>query len=227
MGRIAPGYFIIILLIALIGSCSGFSKYPPDVADALRRAGDNRAELEKVINYFESSGDSLMLEAAYFLIGNMEGHNYAVIAYYDTSGNEVEIDVNAYPDFKAILAYLNTIESERGEIEYEKKEVLEDLENIKADFLINQIEYSFKAWRELPWAKNASFDNFKEYILPYRGSNEPLEPWREYFFEKYHAIDTIMADPYDPIEAARLINKDVRSYFGFNERYYLHPTDQG
>jgi hypothetical protein len=37
----------------------------------------------------------------------------------------------------------------------------------------------------------------------------------------------MMSDPTDPIEAARIINKDVRSYFGFNERYYLRPTDQG
>ena len=36
-----------------------------------------------------------------------------------------------------------------------------------------------------------------------------------------------MADENDLIEAATIINKDVRSYFGFNERYYLHPTDQG
>ncbi|UCE65893.1 MAG: transglutaminase domain-containing protein [Candidatus Zixiibacteriota bacterium] len=227
MKRIILHYIFVISLVALVISCSGFSKYPPDVADALKNARDNRAELEKVIKHFETSGDSLMLEAAYYLISNMEGHSYAVIAYFDTSGNEVEINVNAYPDFKSMLAYLDTVESERGEIEYEKKEVFDDLENIKADFLINQIEYAFKAWRELPWAKTVTFENFKEYILPYRGSNEPLEPWREYFFEKYHGIDTIMTDPYDLIEAAKIINKDVRSYFRFNERYYLHPTDQG
>jgi hypothetical protein len=203
------------------------SKYPADVADALDKAGDNRGELKKVINHFKSTGDSLMLEAAYYLIGNMEGHSYALIAYYDSSGNEVEIDVNAYADFLSMLSHLEKLEAERGEIEYKKKEVFEDLENIKADFLINQIEYAFRAWRGLPWAKTVTFENFKEYILPYRGSNEPLEPWREYFFEKYGGIDTLMSDPNDLIEAARIINSDVRSYFGFSERYYLHPTDQG
>jgi len=216
-----------IFVTLIIISCSGLSKYPPDVADALKKAGDNRPELEKVINHFNASGDSLMLEAAYYLIGNMEGHSYAILAYYDTSGNEVEIDVGAYPDFKTMLVYLDTIEAERGEIEYKKKEVFKDLSNIKSEFLIGQIEYAFKAWRELPWAKNVTFKSFKEYILPYRGSNEPLEPWRKYFFNKYSMIDSAMADPHNLIEAATIINKDVRSYFGFNERYYLHPTDQG
>ena len=215
------------MIVGLLTSCSGLSKYPPEVANALQKAGDNRPELEKVIEHFEISDDSLMLDAAYYIIANMDGHNYAILAYYDTSGSEVEIDVNAYPDFQAILSYLDTVESERGEINYDKKELFDDLETIKADFLIDQIEYAFKAWRELPWAKTVTYENFKNYVLPYRGSNEPLEPWREYFFDKYHGIDTMMTDPYDLIEAARIINKDVRSYFGFNERYYLHPTDQG
>jgi hypothetical protein len=36
-----------------------------------------------------------------------------------------------------------------------------------------------------------------------------------------------MQDPSDPVEAARLINDDIRSWFSFDERYYFHPTDQG
>lgn len=214
-------------LIAFIGSCSLFSGYPSDVKEALSKAGSNKSELKKVISHFKDTGDTLMLQAAYYLIGNMEGHSYTVIAYYDTSGNEVPIDVNAYPDYLSMLAHLDTVEAKQGTIDYDKKEVFEDLKNIKADFLINQIEYAFKAWRTLPWAKSISFDDFKEYILPYRGSNEPLEPWRKYFYDKYHGIDTLMTDSTDIIEAAAIINKDVRSYFGFSERYYLHPTDQG
>jgi hypothetical protein len=221
-------YLVFIFASAvLLMLCVGCSKYPDNVKEALKDAGGNRAELEDVINHFKSTGDSLKLEAAYFLIGNMPGHSYTVLAYYDTSGNEVAIDINAFPDFLAMLSHLDKLESERGEVAYKKKDEFVDLENIKAEFLINQIDYAFKAWRELPWAKTVTFEDFKEYILPYRGSNEPLEPWREFFHEKYHGIDTLMNDPYDPIEAARLINADVRSYFGFNERYYLHPTDQG
>ena len=36
-----------------------------------------------------------------------------------------------------------------------------------------------------------------------------------------------MADSTNPIDAARAINKDVMSWFGFDPRYYYHPTDQG
>jgi hypothetical protein len=36
-----------------------------------------------------------------------------------------------------------------------------------------------------------------------------------------------MTDPSDPTEAARLINNDVMTWFGFDSIYYFHPTDQG
>ena len=91
MRRIRSIHLGIIFSVAIIVSFSACSKYPQNVADALNKAKDNRPELEKVINHFKDSGDSLMLEAAYYLIGNMEGHSYTVIAYYDTSGNEVPI----------------------------------------------------------------------------------------------------------------------------------------
>jgi len=36
-----------------------------------------------------------------------------------------------------------------------------------------------------------------------------------------------MTKPSDPVEAASLINGDIMTYFGFDPRFYYHPTDQG
>ena len=46
------------------------------VEKALDEAGDNRLELLKVIDHYRNGAgrDSLKLEAAMFLIGNMQGH---------------------------------------------------------------------------------------------------------------------------------------------------------
>jgi hypothetical protein len=54
-----------------------------------------------------------------------------------------------------------------------------------------------------------------------------LEEWRQYFYDKYNDIEKKMANPADPIEAAKIINADVMTYFTFDPRYYYHPTDQG
>ena len=74
----------IVTIIAIVAGCG--RSYPPDVAESLSAAGNNRAELEKVIDHYKASGDSLKLDAAYFLIGNMEGHCYATYRLVDSSG---------------------------------------------------------------------------------------------------------------------------------------------
>ena len=61
-------YFILILCLT---SCTS---YPEAVEEALRQAGKNRSELEKVLKYYgKDPSDSLKLRAAEYLIVNMPG----------------------------------------------------------------------------------------------------------------------------------------------------------
>ncbi len=214
-----------VLTVFLVG-CS-LSQYPSDVAKTLEAAGDNRVELEKVLAHYAAPEDSLKLQAAFFLIGNMEGHCYATYALRDTAGADIDFDVLDYVDFNALLAAADSIEEDRGEMDFERGDKTLDIETITSDFLIEQIDYAFRAWREKPWAQGFSFDEFRRYILPYRGSNEPLENWRRPLWKRYLDITDSMTDPTDPIEAATLINNDIKSWFGFDPRFYYHPTDQG
>jgi len=46
-----------------------------------------------------------------------------------------------------------------------------DIETISAEKLINEIDLAFQAWQENVYSKNCSFDEFCEYILPYRRMN--------------------------------------------------------
>jgi len=200
---------------------------PLNVQDVLVKAEDNRFELEKVILHYLNSDDTLKLAAAYFLISNMEGHCYATYSLVDSAGVEFAFNSADYPSYDSLLKAWEVIEKEHPTLDFKKKELREDIQTIKADFLIDQIDYAFKAWAEKPWARDFTFGEFCEYILPYRGSNEPLENWRQYFWNKYAGIESLMTNPADPIEAAKIINKDVMTYFTFDPRYYYHPTDQG
>ena len=217
----------ISLLVCLCLINCGQSKYPQDVTRVLKEAGKNRAELEKVLDHYRESADSLKYQAACYLIANMEGHCYATYKLVDSADNRVEFNVMDYPDFDSLLKAAEAIEDERGELDYDRDTLIYDLENITSDFLTEHIDYAFKAWRERPWARNLSYDLFQQYVLPYRGSNEPLENWRKDFYEEYDGIDSLLENPGDPMQAARYINKDIQSWFTFDERFYFHPTDQG
>jgi hypothetical protein len=219
--------FILIMIISSSPVLAKENVYPPDVAQALEKADSNRVELVKVIDHYKPDTDTLKLLAAYYLIGNMEGHSYMVFGLYDSAKTEVAFNVLDYANYDSLLKAWDTLEKAHPGLDFDKKENTEDLEAIKADFLIEQIDLAFRAWHEKPWAKGLTFDQFCEYVLPYRGSNEPLEDWRQMFYDKYKGLESKMTEPADPVEAARLINDDVKTYFTFDPRFYYHPTDEG
>lgn len=221
---------LIITFLLFLTFVLAFGKtpvYPPDVEATLKAAGYNRGQIEMALNHYSAPGDSLKLKAAYFLIGNMEGHCYVTYSLQDTAKKAIPFDPLQFPTYDSLTAAFSDMEKEYGALDFKKKDVTDDNRIITADFLIKQIDYTFRAWHEKPWAKFLTFDQLCQYILPYRGSNEPLEDWRKLFWDKYADIESKMTNPSDPIEAARLINDDIKSWFGFDPRYYYHPTDQG
>jgi len=203
------------------------ASYPANVRAALDSAGANRGELEKVLQHFEQKGDTLMLRAAYFLIGNMPGHSYVTYDLVDTTGTVVPFTVTDYPNFDSLLKSFDSMEAAHGTLDFRSQVKSEDVKTIKAFYLIENIEHAFRAWRTRPWAKNLDFGDFLEGVLPYRGSNEPLEVWRPQLMARYDYLPSKMVDSTDPVEAAALINEDIKTWFGFDERWYFHPTDQG
>ena len=216
---------ITVLILSL--SCSKKIHYPTDVEKSLEASEANRKELEVVLDYFASWNDTLKIKAAYYLIGNMQNHCYAIFGLFDSTGRKIEFDATAYKTFEDLENGFDSLQTLFGELDFKRDTLVYDLQIVEADFLINQIDFAFQAWRTKPWAAGLSFANFLEYVLPYRGSNEPLEPWREYFWEKYRALDTLIQDVTDPIEAAKFVNDDIKTWFAFDPRYYYHPTDQG
>jgi hypothetical protein len=203
------------------------SAWPPEVEDALAKAGDNRAELERVLGHYQRQGDPLKLEAAEFLVANMDGHGYIVHGFFDEQDNEIEFDALDYANYKEALAAFDALEAQHGTIDYERKRFEPDLETITAEFLIENIDLAFQAWREKPWAAQISFDTFCEYILPYRGSNEPIDAWRPACMKRLAHLTSELADPQDIQAAGRAVQTEAGRWVGFSELYYLHPTDQG
>ncbi len=83
-------------------------------------------------------------------------------------------------------------------------EIKEDLKYITASYLIENIDYAFKAWQQ-PWCRNLSFDNFCEYILPYRYGNEELRPWRKAYYEDNIPLLRFFEGEQDPVGVGMII----------------------
>jgi len=218
----------LLVSIVLLFGCGPREFEPPEeVIRIFELAGDNRSELEAVVQHFKDEGNVMKEEAAYFLIGNMKDHGYATYKLVDSSGTHVDFNVLDYEDYEDLLNGWDNIEHKTGKIHFERDTMIRDYESIQSEYLIKNIDQAFEAWEENLWTQHLTFDQFCEYVLPYRSSNEPLEDWRTYFMEELAWVKDSLKDPSDPVEAACFVNESIKSWFRFDPRYYEHPTDQG
>jgi hypothetical protein len=88
-----------------------------------------------------------------------------------------------------------------------------DYEYITKDYLIDNIEYAFKAW-QLPWAKDLGFDEFCEYILPYKVNDEKPTSWRKPLFEQFACYTDSLGKYEDVQKITSAINTQI-SWFKF------------
>lgn len=144
---------------------------------ALDSAGENRSELEKVLDHYRN--DPLKLRAARFLIENMDAH-------YCYGGKSVEA---YYRDMDSLFLHKD---GDRGFWNMQYDSILHlygkgmtadvtrrlyDSQHLKSEFLIASIDSAFGVWRR-NWNRQYDFDVFCHYVLPYRIGEERLDDWR-------------------------------------------------
>ncbi|GAA3560920.1 hypothetical protein [Snuella lapsa] len=206
-----------LILITILFSCSHI---PKDVQRSLELAGDNREELQKVIDHYQNPEDSLKLQAAYFLISEkvpygvyIDSRNERVLEdFFNTLNDslnpffEKENKDNANERRRMITKLIDHYKFDHGKIFNNRWPVKRDIESIKASFLIENIDYAFKSW-ELPWSKHYSFQEFCQYILPYRTGKQYPNAWRKYFNEAFKSFRDSIGEERDPSVVAKQLNE--------------------
>ena len=118
-------------------------------------------------------------QAAKFIIDNIKGH-------YSYAGNQIY----DYYDFAASLLSdsLLSPEQQRDSLlfitDYRFKDLpkdrISDKYLISADYLIYNIDKSFEQWSTCPWASQLSFQDYLEWLLPYKAAEyQELDYWRD------------------------------------------------
>jgi hypothetical protein len=193
---------------------------------ALEAAGENREQIQRFLAHCRDSGDAERLAAAEFLVANMPGHGFIEFELRDERGEPHAFDALAQRDLAGAQATWDALEREYGPLDFERARFASDLEHADANVLVEHVEYALRAWRERPWARAISFGTFCRWILPYRGSNEPLEAWRKSLYERYANLPNELGEPESLQAAWQRVHADVDRRIRFDDIYYLHPTDQ-
>lgn len=202
-------YVICLWIVVVFASCGRNER----LEYALDFAGSNRAELEKVLEHYADSG--LKYRAACFLIENMP-------RYYAYEGEILDSlrEVQAGIYYKKILS--NDQKKKWGRFPYRNQKRVYDAHVMTAGYLIENIDLAFASWQERPWKEAVSFDEFCEWILPYRIGDEPLENWRKTYYRKYSAMLDSMYRGRDVVVAAdSLMRRVAKVGWVYNEELAL------
>lgn len=166
---------------------------------ALEFAGENRRELEKVLEYY--SNDSLKYRAACFLIENMP-------RWYAYDGWQLDtLEVLMRKDREGNLSKEDKMRW--NGFDYHTLNKIYDSKVITSEYLIENIDLAFQEWKNRPWNRTLSFDDFCELILPYRIGNERLSNWRSLYNAYYgNLLDSVYTGS-DVLVACKCINDEL------------------
>lgn len=203
-----------ILLLCVGTMLCQAQSYSPKVTAAIAQSPFGAARWTKLLEKYRKE-DREKYEAACFLLSNMARHYHGyVVESVDTTMLRClsEADAQYYalvamrndtalfnPHFNdRILApadqqYRKATEGRKFQAPRVRWEEESDLAFISPEFLEEHIDHAFSVRRRSPFARRLSFDDFKNYVLPYRAmENTAAEAAPVYAqrYEKYLHVDT-------------------------------------
>ncbi len=185
--------FIFLMGLLCLSSCGylSSSKEEKYLEDALVMAGDNRSELEKVLNHYADNPERL--QAAKWLISNMPFHHTKTGSELDKYRRYYEIAADQTLNPQTIKDSLDSI---YGTLDLTKLKIVYDIETLDSAYIVENIDAAFEARERWPWGKNVRWEDFLEFVLPYRLGDESLMNWRREIIEEYRdLIDSIASLP--------------------------------
>lgn len=176
-------YMWLVCMISVILTGCQLKEVNSQLEETLNVSKDNEQELLKVVDYFTKKGDTLQLKAANFLLENMADKYWlggsSVAEYYTFIDSVYQIKQEEYD-----IPYIYSCFIKRAKHLKDKPQYLMDAEKIKASYLIKNIEEAFNVWNK-PWNQFLTFEEFCEYILPYKVNKEEPQEWRNLYANRF------------------------------------------
>ncbi len=159
--RIKTSLFVFFILAILLTAC-----HKNSIAYIHQQDEINDSEFSKVLLHYKNCDrNKQKYDAAVFLLKNMPLH-YSSRLYDNDSSTICSTYQNADIILRQAIKYTLLKDA--------RKPVIYDTDCISASFIITHIDKKFKEWHSVPWGKDISFQDFCEYILPYRIGDEEL-----------------------------------------------------
>ncbi len=177
------------------------------------QAQTEKALFNRVCAHYSNPKDSLKLKSAKFLLNNIKYHGTIKSEIQDIFYQRLaQIEQGSkYPECKnSILAMADSVRY----LSYGYKNV-RDIDEVTEQHIIRNIDDAYDKWKNGDFAQHLSFDEFCEYLLPYRIANENIgNEWRGELFERYkrglESISRIDDKKYSAYWGATQVNDLIR-----------------
>lgn len=221
--KCTPAYIFFLIFFVIGCSNQKYDTHSSNIEQVLKQTKQNRIEIEKALDYFISQEDSLKIKAVFFLVENMADKYSVIPESTDDPFQKIiltnnRIETEAWEPAKSQIGLAFDSIYQRSS-SAPKTKIIRDIDFITADFLINNIEKAFEVWSITQSFTKCSFEDFCEYILPYRIGREPLNDWRKEAYDKFSfLLDSLQ----DPIEIAKAVVKHAGMHYNAGMNKYPH-----
>jgi len=197
-----------------------------NLEQSLKLAGNNRIELEKVLEHYgKDPADSLKLEAAKFLISNMDSYFFITSPELDAYYRKLDSIFSLNKSWENLTEEQEILLAKIQQGGLPPYQLIPDIQYVSAEFLIDNIDRAFEAWKS-PFAGDLNFGDFCEYILPYKANvSDRPDFWRSAYRDAFYnyvkfGLDTVCRLGSGVISYYPSIEFDGKSYLSFPDKFF-------
>jgi hypothetical protein len=216
------GFLVLTIVISVnTQSCLKSKRpgLPPKVVEVLNNSGIHKPKINKFILRNMQSKDSLKLDAAYFIIENLNRNYSAFYKLTDSLENEYELNPEDFKDLYSLRLFTDSLQTAHGELTYSADSFSIDYSGASFNLLYENLQLAFETRNRF----NYDFDIFKKYVLPFRVANERIEKFRENLSCKLFPLwEENKSLEYN----IQKINTEINSLVEYDNRYIKNHSTQ-
>lgn len=176
-----------------------------------------------LVSFFFFYSDMEYRKADRFISNNIVHHKSAKKILVDARGNYTHFSPYTYSTLYEALQALDSFQNDHALVTI----IEEDNWQLTDKFLHLHIDRSLETWKRSPFRNHIDFQNFLNFVLPYRAGNEVISI-------DFDSITTIFSDSFDrarkassPVWAATIINADLKNMLEFDLRSHADINNLG
>lgn len=168
-------------------------------------------------------GETEYQKSSSFLDKNIDTHKTQYKVLVNSKGKFVSFSPYAYKDLYIAKQALDSLEQYYTLVNIEE----EDRRKVSKGYINMHIARALKAWQQATFSAHANFEDFSNYILPYRAGNEKISDFyttiQKTFFNTFDSVQRVKS----PKQAVNVINNELKKRLVFDLRSHADLTNPG